>query len=57
MIIAVDTETKGLDCTKFVAGCIVTERNSEAEVFTEKEDLWNRILELGYKARERGRGC
>ena len=55
MIVAVDIETKGLDCTKYVSGCLIKEDKKKPEVYHKKEELWNRILELGRKQKKRGK--
>lgn len=50
MIIAIDTETEGLDCTKYIVGCIIKETQpNKPEIYWNKKELWGRILELGNK--------
>lgn len=47
MNIAVDIETKGLDATKFIMGCVLTEHNlNKPTFFTNKRTMWNHILKL-----------
>lgn len=55
MIIAVDVETQGLDCTKFVCGCLMKENSEKHEMYYTKESLWNRIKELGQSELNRGK--
>lgn len=54
MFIAVDVETQGLDARKFLMGSLVKE-SGRKEVFYNKKDLWNYIIELGKKERQRGK--
>ena len=54
MIIAIDTETQGLDCRKFIMGCLVTETGN-TEVFAKKEDMWYRIVQLGIAEAKKGK--
>ena len=54
MLAVVDIETQGLDATKFVTACLLLE-NGKKEHFYTKEDLWNRIVELGEKEHKRNR--
>lgn len=53
MIIAIDIETKGLDATQYVYGCLIKEKTKKPEFYKKKEDLWNRILEIAYKEAKR----
>ena len=39
MIITIDTETKGLDATKYVTGCIIFE-HKKPEIYRNKKELW-----------------
>lgn len=55
MIIAVDIETKGLDATKFIMGCIVKEGHKKPEIFHKKEHMWNRIIEMGKAQRKKNK--
>ncbi len=50
MIISIDTETKGLEATNeaFIMGCICYE-NMTTEVIYNREQMWDRILEIGEK--------
>lgn len=52
MIIAIDTETEGLDARKFILGCVYDGRRPR--FFDEKSSMWDFILSLG--AREKARG-
>ena len=47
MIIAVDTETKGLDATQFIMGCIIKETKKELLIFRNKNEMWEEILNIG----------
>ena len=55
MIIAVDVETRGLDCTQFIYSALVKENCKSTQFFSKKEDLWNYIIELGKKEARRGK--
>ena len=54
MIAAVDCETLGLDCTKFLQGCIVKENGSN-KILYDKKEMWNYIKELGKSESKRGK--
>lgn len=54
MIIAVDTETRGLDTRKFVCGSLVTEAGG-SEVFMSRTEMFNRIIEIIEKEKKRGK--
>jgi len=54
MIIAVDTETQGLNARRFLMGSIVKTKGRE-EVFYSKEKMYKRIIELGEQERKRGK--
>lgn len=55
MIIAIDTETKGLDATQYVLGCLIKEGKAKPEIYLNKEDLWKRVLNLAYSEAKRGK--
>lgn len=55
MNIAIDVETQGLDCTKFILGCIVKENCKKAEFFTDKNELWKRVIKIGESEAKRKR--
>jgi len=46
LIITGDIETRGLDAREFILGCLYI-NSKKQEYFTRKEDMWNRIIELG----------
>lgn len=58
MIIGVDIETDRIEKNEnvqkleFIIGCIVTEKGKK-EFFYKPKDMWNRILEIGYKENKR----
>lgn len=54
MILAVDIETQGLNATKFLCGATMKETGKK-ELFYDKNELWNYIINLGYKERRRKR--
>lgn len=51
-LLAVDIETEGLDCQKFILGSVVDE-NFKNKVFYKKKELWNYILDRGEKEKKR----
>lgn len=55
MIIAVDVETRGLDATKYVLGCLITENKSKPEIYDKSVNLWNRVIEIGLSEARRGK--
>ena len=55
MIIAIDIETRGLDATKYITGGLLKENNKKCEIYRNKKDLWNKVLELGFKEAKRGK--
>lgn len=55
IIIAIDIETKGLDATKYLTGGLLKEGCKKAEIYRKKEELWNRVLELGINEGKRGK--
>lgn len=55
MIAAVDIETKGLDATQFVMGCLMLEGKRSPEIYNDKNKLWERIIDLGRKEQARGK--
>lgn len=54
MIIAVDTETRGLDTREFVCGSLVTEKGRE-EIFYNRTDMFNTIINIIEKEIKRGK--
>lgn len=54
MIIAIDTETQGLDARKFLIGSLVKE-NGSSKFFYKPEEMWKYIIDLGYAERKRGK--
>lgn len=55
MIIAIDIETKGLDATKYITGCLVKEGKQKPEIYRQPKQLWNRVIELGIKEAKRNK--
>jgi hypothetical protein len=55
MIVSVDIETQGLDATKYITGGLKKEGNKKTEIYRNKNDLWNRVLDLGYAEAKRGK--
>lgn len=53
MIIAVDTETRGLDTRKFVCGTMVKEDGTE-EVYMTRTEMFNAIIDLIESEKKRG---
>lgn len=51
--IFLDTETQGLDATKFIVGALKVE-GKKSELFRSPQEMWERILELGSKEKKRG---
>lgn len=47
--IYIDIETKGLNAKEFVSGCIIHELRKEPMIFSSAKDMWNKIIDLGYK--------
>jgi len=54
MIITLDTETEGLDATKYITGCI-TNTDMQTKHFKRKQDLWKEILKLGLREHKQGK--
>lgn len=56
MICSCDIETQGLDARKFLMGTLIREdRINKPEVFFDKKDMWQYILELGRACKKRER--
>ena len=56
MIIAIDIETRGLDATKFVCGCLLKETSPKRpEFYRTKKALWKRVLELAEQENKRNK--
>lgn len=53
MIIAIDTETQGLDCTKFILGAICFE-DETYEIYTNREKMAKRIIDIIEKWARKG---
>ena len=55
MLMAIDVETRGLDCTKYLTGCIIKEGKKTPEIYRNKKELWNQIIKTGITCAKKGR--
>jgi hypothetical protein len=55
LIAAIDTETQGLDCTKFITGCLLKQNTKKPKIYDTKQAMWQDILRIGRKEKHRGK--
>ena len=55
VIVAVDIETQGLDATRYIIGCLIRNDRTKPEFYTNKNDLWNRLLSIARAEQTRGK--
>jgi hypothetical protein len=53
MIVAVDIETRSLDATQYLTGCVLGSSWKKPEIYRNKNDLWERIKALGIQEGKR----